>query len=113
MADEIEETVVTFTEPKKFVIVGHSLGGLIARSAVGWLYERGYLGRLLIPVSYVGLAVPHLGVRRPYDVWKYPMDGLILFTVKNLAKYWWRYCKSGNDPRTQASAMITCCMLIA
>lgn len=43
--------------------VGHSLGGLIARFAIGLMHQRRLLDRLR-PVSYVAVASPHLGVRR-------------------------------------------------
>ena len=44
--------------------VGHSLGGLIARSCVGWLLHRRLLPSPFRPVSLVTVASPHLGARR-------------------------------------------------
>lgn len=43
--------------------VGHSLGGLYCRFAIGVLEERGFFARCR-PVAYVSFATPHLGARR-------------------------------------------------
>ena len=44
--------------------VGHSLGGIISRYAIFLLHEKKLLGERFVPVSYVAVASPHLGVRR-------------------------------------------------
>lgn len=69
--ESIRDTIlphVRGSPPLALVTVGHSLGGLYIRYAVGLLYETGYLSgpnRLLSPLSYVSVASPHLGSRRP------------------------------------------------
>jgi hypothetical protein len=51
--------------PVRFSIVGHSLGGLIARYCVMLLAQHGYFdNNALVPVSYMSLGTPHLSVRR-------------------------------------------------
>lgn len=49
---------------RKLSVVGYSLGGLIARYALGLLYVRGWLDRLE-PVGFSTFATPHVGVRTP------------------------------------------------
>jgi hypothetical protein len=49
---------------KKFSIVGYSLGGLVARYAVGLLHHKGYFDRIT-PVNFNTFVTPHLGVRTP------------------------------------------------
>jgi Putative serine esterase (DUF676) len=48
----------------RFSIVGYSLGGLVARYAIGLLYHKGYFDRMT-PVNFTTFATPHLGVRTP------------------------------------------------
>lgn len=48
----------------KFSIVGYSLGGLVARYAVGLLDSKGYFDKMS-PVNFTTFATPHLGVRTP------------------------------------------------
>ncbi|KIX05101.1 uncharacterized protein Z518_05973 [Rhinocladiella mackenziei CBS 650.93] len=48
----------------KFSVVGYSLGGLVARYAIGLLYHKGYFERM-IPVNFTTFVTPHLGVRTP------------------------------------------------
>ena len=45
-----------------FSIVGHSLGGLIARNALGQLYGTAFWERIT-PLGYYSFATPHLGAR--------------------------------------------------
>ncbi|KAL9101062.1 MAG: hypothetical protein Q9163_003636 [Psora crenata] len=52
------------TRIKKFSVVGYSLGGLVARYAIGLLYSRGWFDKL-DPVNFTTFAAPHLGVRTP------------------------------------------------
>ncbi|KAF8467291.1 putative serine esterase-domain-containing protein [Kalaharituber pfeilii] len=55
-------------EIKKLSIVGYSLGGLVARYAIGLLYSRGWFERIH-PVNFTTFATPHLGVRTPLLGW--------------------------------------------
>ncbi|KAI2473178.1 DUF676-domain-containing protein [Annulohypoxylon bovei var. microspora] len=52
----------------KLSIVGYSLGGLVARYAIGLLEMRGIL-REVEPVNFTTFASPHLGVRTPLRGW--------------------------------------------
>lgn len=49
---------------RKLSVVGYSLGGLVARYALGLLYMRGWLGKLE-PVNFTTFVTPHVGVRTP------------------------------------------------
>lgn len=49
---------------RKLSIVGYSLGGLVARYAIGLLYSRGWFSKLE-PTNFTTFATPHLGVRTP------------------------------------------------
>ena len=49
---------------KKLSIVGYSLGGLVARYAMGLLYSKGWFDRLE-PINFTTFASPYLGVRAP------------------------------------------------
>ena len=49
---------------KKISIVGYSLGGLVARYAIGLLYKSGIFDDIE-PVNFTTFATPHLGVRTP------------------------------------------------
>lgn len=75
----------------KLSIVGYSLGGLIARYAVGLLFSKGWFQKLQ-PMNFTSFASPHLGVRTPTvswgsNVWNVigartlSMSGQQLFTV--------------------------------
>eukprot|EP00732_Lithocolla_globosa_P005437 Lithocolla_globosa_v1_NODE_5629_length_1208_cov_3.771899.p1 type:complete len:384 gc:universal NODE_5629_length_1208_cov_3.771899:50-1201(+) len=48
---------------KKFSIIGYSMGGLVARYAIGLLHEEDFF-ESIIPVNFITFATPHLGVRR-------------------------------------------------
>ena len=68
MTKEIEDALETLgsqgQDIKKLSIVGYSLGGLIARYAIGLLYSNGWFERIQ-PVNFTTFASPHLGVRTP------------------------------------------------
>ncbi|KAJ9197627.1 hypothetical protein DTO166G4_4011 [Paecilomyces variotii] len=68
VAYEIEETLEKLAakgyQIKKLSIVGYSLGGLVARYAVGLLNSRGWLDKLE-PVNFTTFVSPHVGVRTP------------------------------------------------
>ncbi|KAI9776374.1 MAG: hypothetical protein M1835_005535 [Candelina submexicana] len=53
---------------RKLSIVGYSLGGLIARYAIGLLFSKGWFENLE-PVNFTTFATPHLGVRTPLRGW--------------------------------------------
>ncbi len=65
---EIEDTLERLADDgqhvKKLSIVGYSLGGLVARYAIGLLYSNGWFERVQ-PVNFTTFASPHLGVRTP------------------------------------------------
>lgn len=68
LAKEIEETLDELARDgyqiRKLSMVGYSLGGLVARYALGLLYSRGWFERIK-PVNFTTFATPHLGVRTP------------------------------------------------
>jgi len=70
VAKEIEETLDELGREgyriKKFSVVGYSLGGLVARYAIGLLYHKGYFEKLT-PVNFTTFASPYLGVRTPLN----------------------------------------------
>ncbi|KAI4122669.1 MAG: hypothetical protein LQ347_006427, partial [Umbilicaria vellea] len=45
-------------------MVGYSLGGLVARYAIGLLHSKGWFDKLE-PINFTTFASPHLGVRTP------------------------------------------------
>lgn len=70
LAEEIQnltkDLVIQHPKLKYFSIVGHSLGGLFSRYAIGILYENNYFETYkLTPKHYISLATPHVGSRRP------------------------------------------------
>jgi hypothetical protein len=68
ITNEIEQKVEELEEQgarlSKISIVGYSLGGLIARYAIGLLYKGGLFDKLQ-PTNFTTFATPHLGVRSP------------------------------------------------
>ncbi|KAI9665068.1 MAG: hypothetical protein M1821_006516 [Bathelium mastoideum] len=94
---EIEETLEQLAERgnniTKISIIGYSLGGLIARYAIGLLYSHGWFDRIQ-PVNFTTFASPHLGVRTPKlgirnKIWNVmgartlSISGQQLFTIDN------------------------------
>lgn len=63
VADEIIEQS-SLVRPTRFSIVGYSLGGLIARYAIGVLYSQGYFDTIL-PINFVTFCSPHVGILSP------------------------------------------------
>ncbi len=49
---------------RKLSVVGYSLGGLVARYAIGLLYSNGWFDKIQ-PINFTTFATPHLGVRTP------------------------------------------------
>jgi hypothetical protein len=68
VAHEIEEAIDNYTNQgykiKKLSLVGYSLGGLVARYAIGLLFSRGYFDKIQ-PVNFTTFVTPHVGVRSP------------------------------------------------
>lgn len=78
---------------KKLSVVGYSLGGLVARYAIGLLYSNGWFDKLQ-PINFTTFATPHLGVRTPllgvhHRMWNLlgsrtlSVSGRQLFTIDN------------------------------
>ncbi len=76
---------------KKLSVVGYSLGGLVARYAIGLLYSNGWFKKIE-PVNFTTFASPHLGVRTPvlraqHHIWNFlgsrtlSTSGRQLFTI--------------------------------
>ncbi|KAJ5093401.1 hypothetical protein N7456_009262 [Penicillium angulare] len=65
---EVEETLQRLEKQgqktTKLSIVGYSLGGLVARYAVGLLHANGLLDKVQ-PMNFTTFASPHVGVRTP------------------------------------------------
>lgn len=63
---KIEELARRGQVIRKLSIAGYSLGGLVARYAIGLLYHKGYFedGKIE-PVNFTTFVTPHLGVRTP------------------------------------------------
>jgi hypothetical protein len=59
---KVEELEKQGAKLSKISIVGYSLGGLIARYAIGLLYKNGLFDKLQ-PTNFTTFATPHLGVR--------------------------------------------------
>lgn len=62
--DALEDLARHGQHIKKFSMVGYSLGGLVARYAIGLLHSKGWFDRLE-PINFTTFASPHLGVRTP------------------------------------------------
>ncbi|KAI4236468.1 MAG: hypothetical protein LQ349_002540 [Xanthoria aureola] len=60
----LEQLIQAGTPIAKLSIVGYSLGGLIARYAIGLLYSKGWFEKIK-PINFTTFATPHLGVRTP------------------------------------------------
>lgn len=72
LAHEIEDTLDTLHKGgqniRKISVVGYSLGGLVARYAIGLLEAQGWLDKVE-PVNFTTFASPHVGVRAPLKGW--------------------------------------------
>lgn len=62
--EKLEELEAAGNKVRKLSFVGYSLGGIIARYAIGLLYNRGWFDKLE-PVNFTTFASPHLGSRTP------------------------------------------------
>ncbi|EME49187.1 hypothetical protein DOTSEDRAFT_68054 [Dothistroma septosporum NZE10] len=68
VANEIEQKLAALEQKghkiTKISITGYSLGGLVARYAIGLMYSSGMFDRIQ-PVNFTTFATPHIGVRVP------------------------------------------------
>ncbi|KAK7207167.1 putative serine esterase-domain-containing protein [Myxozyma melibiosi] len=68
VALEIEQALDNYERQgiriNKISITGYSLGGLMARYAIGLLYQRGIFKKVT-PVNFTTFCTPHIGVRAP------------------------------------------------
>ncbi|KAK9366032.1 putative serine esterase-domain-containing protein [Lipomyces kononenkoae] len=68
VADEIEQALESYERLNipinKISVVGYSLGGLMARYAIGILYQKGIFKKIT-PVNFTTFCTPHVGVRAP------------------------------------------------
>ncbi|KAL5395690.1 hypothetical protein PMIN06_003585 [Paraphaeosphaeria minitans] len=62
--ERLDELAQTEHDIRKISVIGYSLGGLIARYAVGLLYSKGLFEKIT-PVNFTTFATPHLGARTP------------------------------------------------
>ncbi|KAL8676334.1 MAG: hypothetical protein Q9186_007140 [Xanthomendoza sp. 1 TL-2023] len=60
----LQELAIEGAPIEKLSIVGYSLGGLVARYAIGLLYSKGWFEKIK-PINFTTFATPHLGVRTP------------------------------------------------
>ncbi|KAK5657350.1 hypothetical protein OQA88_3415 [Cercophora sp. LCS_1] len=67
--EELEQIKSRGGSIKKISIVGYSLGGLVARYAIGLLHSRGVLDKLEC-LNFTAFASPFLGVRSPIRGWR-------------------------------------------
>ena len=98
-AERVTQEIETYIEDlekegsriTKISVVGYSLGGLVARYAIGLLFSNGWFDRVE-PVNFTTFASPHLGVRTPvlgvhHRVWNLlgantlSISGRQLFTI--------------------------------
>lgn len=66
---EIEQTLALHPSLVKLSVVGYSLGGLVARYAIGLLHAQGTLDALECK-NFAAFASPFLGVRSPRGGWR-------------------------------------------
>lgn len=62
MVAEVEIVLKAFPSLRQYSIVGHSLGGVIARHSIKKISALGYQ---LKPIDFIAVSSPFLGVRRP------------------------------------------------
>lgn len=66
--EELQQLESQGKKVTKLSVVGYSLGGLIARYAIGLLYSRRWFDKLQ-PLNFTTFATPHLGTRTPLVGW--------------------------------------------
>ena len=83
VAKEIEDQIETLGSVIKFSLVGYSLGGLIARYALGILYKKQLFKKHDIElINFTTFCTPHVGVYAPVsythlDVYKRQVGSLV------------------------------------
>ncbi|GAV54912.1 hypothetical protein ZYGR_0AS02350 [Zygosaccharomyces rouxii] len=66
IANKIDSLEGTASQITKFSLVGYSLGGLIARYALGLLYKKGFFEKRSIElINFTTFCTPHVGVLAP------------------------------------------------
>ena len=70
LTSEVVSITKNFTVPHQFIVIAHSLGGLITRYAFGELStnpltRHGGPDSKLHWASFITMCTPHLGVRKP------------------------------------------------
>eukprot|EP00164_Ancoracysta_twista_P011290 GFYU01017357.1.p1 GENE.GFYU01017357.1~~GFYU01017357.1.p1 ORF type:complete len:342 (-),score=27.57 GFYU01017357.1:56-1081(-) len=68
---ELKQELSTLPTIQYLSLVGHSFGGIYARYVAGRLESEDLLSRY-IPMNFITLATPHLGIRRPQNRWLNP-----------------------------------------
>lgn len=63
---KLEELAKSGHDIKKISVISYSLGGLIARYAIGLLYYKGIFKKIQL-VNFTTFATPHLSVRTPLN----------------------------------------------
>lgn len=61
----------------RFLILGHSLGGLIARYAIGLLYDYGYF-QTIDAIDFTTFCTPHVGSLVPQVSWKTKLFNILV-----------------------------------
>uniref|UniRef100_A0A7S2DDI5 DUF676 domain-containing protein n=1 Tax=Octactis speculum TaxID=3111310 RepID=A0A7S2DDI5_9STRA len=91
LAREIIEAARSTADFSRLSIVGHSLGGMFARQALYVLYtmHKDFLETVQVLETFVTMATPHLGVRRPLRT---AFNRLFQMTVSNLPGF-----RSGHE----------------
>ncbi|KAK5577466.1 hypothetical protein RB653_002407 [Dictyostelium firmibasis] len=64
LCNEVKELYEQYNHPEKISMIGHSLGGLITRYAIGLLHNEGFFEKCK-PDQFISLSSPHCGSRRP------------------------------------------------
>jgi len=85
LAEEIETLRQKFTLEKgtKLTLIGHSLGGLYCRYAIGYMFEKGALENWELK-QLITFASPHLGARKSPSQWVGILSTLALFYCRKI-----------------------------
>ncbi|PWY90187.1 lipase/serine esterase [Aspergillus heteromorphus CBS 117.55] len=84
--EALEELAAAGHHITKLSMVGYSLGGLVARYALGLLYARGWLDKLE-PVNFTTFVSPHVGVRNPLKgTWGFLWNNVGPLTISTSGK---------------------------
>ncbi|KAK5579590.1 hypothetical protein RB653_009274 [Dictyostelium firmibasis] len=77
---EVKEIYKENQQCEYISFIGHSLGGLIVRYAIGLLYIDGFFENCCKPINFISLTSPHVGSRRPTTTL---YNKLLLFGANN------------------------------